>query len=72
MPECLFEKGDRQSEKKRRNSDRKVIGHVTHGIDAGRVVIHHCSVSEGSEWARPFWRSDCARTKMGFADEPEE
>jgi len=67
-PECLFKVGDRQSEKKRRNGDRRAICNSTRGIDAGRVVIHHRGVSDGSDGARPLWRSQSAQTEMFFAD----
>jgi len=59
---------DRQSEKKRRNGDRRVICYVTHGIDAGRGVIRHQGVSDGSDGARPLWRSRSARTEKFFTD----
>ena len=68
-PECLFKLGDRQSKKKRRNSDRRARCNTTRGIDAGRGVIRHRGVSDGSDGARPLWRSHSARTEMFFADE---
>jgi len=67
-PECLSKIGDRQSEKKRRNSDWRVICNVTRGIDAGRVVIRHRGVSDGSDGPRPLWQSHSVRTEMFFAD----
>ena len=68
-PECLFKKGDRQSEKKQWNGDRRVICNAKRGIDAGRRVIRHRGVSDGSDGAHPMWRSHSARTEMFFADE---
>jgi len=41
---------------------------ATRGIDAGRGVIRHRGVSDGSDGARPLWRSHSARTEMFFAD----
>jgi hypothetical protein len=67
-PECLFKIGDRQSEKKQRNGDRRAICNSTRGIDAGRGVIRHRGVSDGSDGARPLWRSQSAQTEMFFAD----
>jgi len=67
-PECLFKIEDRDSKKKRRNSDRRVIWNVMHGIHAGRVLIRHRGVSDSSDGARPLWRSHSARTEMFFAD----
>jgi len=68
MPECLFKIGDRQSEKKRRNGDRRAICNSMRGIDAVRGVIRHRGVSDGSDGARPLWRSQSAQTEMFFAD----
>jgi len=67
-PDCLFTIGDRQSEKKWLNGDRRAICNATRGRDAGRGVIRHRDVSDGSAWARPLWRSYSARTEMFFAD----
>jgi hypothetical protein len=67
-PECFFKVGGRQSEKKRRNGDRKAICNSTHGIDAGCGVICHRGVSDGSDGARLLWRSQSAQTEMCFAD----
>ena len=44
----MFKIEDRQSEKKRRNGDRRVIGNATCGIDAGRGVIRYRGVSDGA------------------------
>jgi len=65
--ECGF-RIDRKSEKKRWNGDRRVICNATRGIDAGRRVICHRGVSDGSDGARPLWRSHSARTEMYCAD----
>ena len=65
--ECVF-RIDRQREKKRRNGDRRAICYATRAIDAGRGVICHRGVSDGSDRARPLWRSHSARTEMFFAD----
>jgi len=64
----LFKVGGRQSEKKRRNGDRRAICNSTRGIDAGRGVIRHRGVSDGSDGARPLWRSQSAQTEMFVAD----
>ena len=45
---------------------------VTRGIDAGCGVIRHRGVSDGSDGARPLWRSHSARTEMFFADVPHD
>jgi len=67
-PEWLFEIGNRQSAKKRRNGDRRAICNALRGIDAGRRLIRHRGVSDDSEGARPLWRSHSAQTEMFFAD----
>jgi hypothetical protein len=67
-PGCLVKVGERQSEKKRRNGDRRAICNSTRGIDVGRGVIRHRGVSDGSDGARPLWRSQSAQTEMFFAD----
>ena len=54
--------------KKRRNCDRRAMRNATRGIDTGRGVILHRGVSDGSDGARPLWRSHSARTEMFFAD----
>ena len=59
---------DQQSEKKRRNGDRRAIWNATRGISAGSGVICHRGVSDGSDRARPLCRSHSARTEMFFAD----
>jgi len=69
-PEGLFKIGDRQSEKKWRNGDRRAICDAMRGLDAGRRVIRPRGVSDGSDGARPLWRSNSARTEIFFADEP--
>jgi len=53
--------------KKRRNCDRRVMCNTTRGIDAGGGVICYRGVSDGSDGARPLWRSHSARTEMFFA-----
>jgi len=68
-PECIFKIGDQQSEKKLRNCDRRAICNATRGIDAGHGVIRHRGISDGSDGARPLWRSHSARTEMFFADQ---
>jgi hypothetical protein len=67
-PEWSFTIGDRQNEKKRWNSDQRAIWNSTRWIDAGRRVIRHWGVSDGSDGARPLWRSHSARTEIFFAD----
>ena len=67
-PECSFKIGDRQSEKKRWNSDRRAICNVMRGIEAGCGAIHHRVVSDSSEGAHPLWRSHSAQTEIFFAD----
>jgi len=68
-PECVFQLGDRQSEKKQQNGDLRVICDPTRGLDAGRGVIRHWGISDGSDRERPVWRSHSTRTEMFFADE---
>jgi len=68
-PECSFEIGDRQCEKKQWNCHQRAICNVTRGIDAGRGVIPYRGVYDGSDAARPLWRSPSARTEMFFADD---
>jgi hypothetical protein len=53
-PDCSFKIGDRQSENKRSLSDRRAICDATHGIEAGRGVMSHRGVSDGSDGARPL------------------
>jgi len=72
MPECLFQIGDRQSEKKWGNGDRWAICNAMVGIDAGRGVIRHWGVSDGSARARPLRRSHSARTNRLSADVPSD
>jgi len=66
--ECVF-RLDWQSEKKRQNGDQRAICYATRGIDPGGGVIRPRGVSDGSDGARPLWRSHPARTEMFFADE---
>ena len=68
-PECLFKIGDRQSEKNRWTSDWRGICNATRGIETGCGVIRHRGVSDGSDGARPLWRSLSARTETFFADD---
>jgi len=50
-PEWSFKIGDRQNKKKRWNSGQRAIWNATHWIDAGRGVICHRGVSDGSDRA---------------------
>jgi len=68
LPEWRFKIGDRQNVKKPWNSDQRAILNATGWIDAGRGVIRHRGVSDGSDRARPLWRSHSARTEIFFAD----
>jgi len=67
-PGCVFKISDWQSEKKWQNGDRRAICNVTRCIDARRRVHRHRGVSNGSDGARPIWRSHSARMEMFFAD----
>jgi len=69
-PEWSFKIGDRQNAKRQWNSDRRAIYNATRCFDAGRGVIRHRGVSDGSYGARPVWRSHSARTEYFFADAP--
>jgi len=51
--ECVF-RINRQSEKKRRNSDRRAICNATRGGDAGHGVNRHRGVSDGSAGVCPL------------------
>jgi len=51
------------------NGDRRAIYNATRGIDAGRRVICHRGVSDGSDGARPLGRRHSAWTEMFFADD---
>jgi len=62
-PDCLFNIGDRQSEKKRRNGDWRAICNATSGIDARRRVIRLRCVSDSSDGAHPLWRSASTLTE---------
>jgi len=50
-PECSLKIGEWQSEKKRRNCDRRAICNGMGGIEAGRGVIHHRGVLDSSDGA---------------------
>jgi len=65
-PECLFEIGDWQREKKRWNGDRRAICDATSCHYARRRVICHQGVSDSSAGERPLWRSHSAWTEMFF------
>jgi hypothetical protein len=67
-PEYSFKIGDRQSVKKRWHCDRRVICNATRGIGAGRGVILHRDVSDGSDGPRPLWWSHSTRMELFFAD----
>ena len=67
-PECSFQIGDQQSEKKWWNCNGRVICNEIRGIDAGRRVSCHWDVSGGSDGPRPIWRSLSAQTELYFAD----
>ena len=68
IPEWSFKIGDRQNAKRQWNRDRRAIYNATRCIDAGCGVIRHRSVSDGSDGARPLWRSHSARTEYFSAD----
>jgi hypothetical protein len=68
MPDCSFRIGERQSEYTQWNSDGRAICNATRGIEAGRGVIRHWCVSDGSDGAGPLWRSHFARTEIFFAN----
>ena len=67
-PQCSFTIGYRQSQKKWGNCDRRAICNATRRFGAGRGVVCHRGGSDGSDGARPLWRSHSARTEMFFAD----
>jgi len=52
-----------RSREKWHHCDRRAICNVTRGIGAGRRVICHQGVSEGSDGARPLWRSPSTLTQ---------
>jgi len=52
-PEWSFQIGDRQNAKRQWNSDRRAIYNATRCIDAGRGVIRHQDVCDGSDGAIP-------------------
>jgi len=66
-PEWSFKIGDWQNEQNPWNSDQRAIWNATRRIDAGRGVIRHRGVSDGSEEARPLWQSHCAQMEIFFA-----
>jgi len=66
--QCSFTIAYRQSQKKWRNCDRRAICNATRRFGAGRGVVCHLGGSDGSDGARPLWRSHSARTEMFFAD----
>ena len=63
-PEWSFKIGDRQNAKNQWNRDRRAIYNATHCIGAGRGVIRRWGVSDGTDWARPLWRSQSSRTEL--------
>jgi len=67
-PEWSFKIGDRQNAKRQWISDLRAIYNATRCIDAGRGVIRHRGVSDGSDGVRPLWRSHSARMEYFFAD----
>jgi len=67
-PEYSFKIVDRRSEKKRWNSDSRVICNVTRGIEAGRAVILHSGAYDASDRVSPLWQSHSARMEIFFAD----
>jgi hypothetical protein len=67
-PECSFQIGDRQSEKKRLNCDGGAICNATRGIGAGRGVSHHRHFPDGSDGPCPLGRSHSGQTDFIFAD----
>jgi len=70
MPKCSFTIGYRQSEKKHRNCDWRVICKVMCGTGDGGGVIYHRDVSDGSDGALPLRRSQSCRMEMFIADAP--
>jgi len=66
---CLIKIGDQQNKKKQRNSNRRAKCNATRGIDAGRGVICHWGVPDGSDGVRLLLCSHSARTEMFFADD---
>jgi len=71
-PEWSFKIGDRQNAKRQWNSDRRATYNATRSIAAGRGVIRHRGVSDGSDGARPLWPSHSARTEYFFPDVPSQ
>ena len=67
-PECLLNIGEQQSEEKQWNGDRRAICDATRDPDAGRGVIRHRGVSDGSDGARRISRCHSARTEKSFAN----
>jgi hypothetical protein len=69
MPDCVIQLGDRQTEKKLRNCDRREMCNATPEIAAGRGVIHHWGVSDPSDWARPLRCSHSTWMEFVFAED---
>jgi len=67
-PQCSFTMDYRGSGKKQRNWNLRPICNPTRCISAGRGVVCHRGVSDGSDGACPLWPSHFARTEMFFAD----
>jgi len=67
-PGSLGAIGDWQSEKKRRNSDRRAIYNSTRCIHAWWGLISHRGHSDCTDWGRPLWPSHSTRTEMYFGD----
>jgi len=67
-PEWSLKIGDQQNVKNCWNSDQRVIRNVTHWVDARRGVIRHRGVSDGSNGARPLWRSPFGGKAKYYAD----
>jgi len=66
--ECSFKIRGRQSKKKSRNGDRRVIGNATCRTHPGRRVLCLGGVSDGFDGACPLWSSYSALTEMYFGD----
>jgi len=68
LPQCSFAMEYRESGKKRRNWNRRPICNPTRCICAGRWVVCHRGVSDGTDGAWPLWPRHSAWTQMFFAD----
>jgi len=66
--EWSFKIGDWPNAKRQWNSERRAIYNATRCIDSRCGVIRHRGVSDGSDGARPLWRSHSTRTEYFFAD----